>query len=218
VVGKKSFYSDLKQSENDMQRTVEQIVRAKIAYGKYGEAFFVSSFPQFDVEYVTKLLARFEKEGLITRIAKGVYVKARNTRFGIIYPSAFELVKEIAKRDKAHVIPTGDTAANRLGFSTQVPMNANFLTSGTPRILKLGNRTVTLKHGVPKHFAYQGKLMPELVQALRSIGEENITEADEKRIVQLLHETPETETIEHDLLLAPVWVRQLIKRNIKKQE
>lgn len=198
-----------------MQKTVEQRIRVKISYAKYGEVFFVSSFPLFDVEYVTKLLAQYEKEGLITRISKGVYVKAKKTQFGVIYPSAFELVKEIAKRDKAIVFPTGETAANRLGFSTQVPMNACFITSGTPRKLKLGNRTVTLKHGVPKNFAYKGKLMPELVQALRSIGEENITEAMEKRVAQLLSETPEIETIEHDLLLAPVWVRQIIKRNLK---
>ncbi|MBO5780211.1 MAG: hypothetical protein J6R27_03790 [Muribaculaceae bacterium] len=201
-----------------MQRTVEQKIRAKITYAKYGEVFFVSSFPQFDVEYVTKLLAMYEKEGLITRIAKGVYVKAKKTRFGVVYPSAFELVTEIAKRDKAIVFPTGETAANRLGFSTQVPMNACFITSGTPRKLKLGNRTVTLKHGVPKNFAYKGKLMPELVQALRSIGEENITDAVDKRVAQLLYETPELETIEHDLLLAPVWIRQIIKKNIKNQK
>lgn len=198
-----------------MQKTVEHKVRAKITYAKYGEVFFVSTFHQFDVEYVTKLLAQFEKEGLITRIAKGVYVKAKKTRFGVVYPSAFELVTEIAKRDKAKIFPTGDTAANRLGFSTQVPMNASFLTSGSSRKLKLGNRTVTLTHGSPKKFAYKGKLMPELVQALRSIGEDNITENVEKRVAQLLSATLETETIEHDLLLAPVWVRQIIKRNLK---
>ncbi len=198
-----------------MQKTVEHKVRAKITYARYGEVFFVSTFHQFDVEYVTKLLAQFEKEGLITRIAKGVYVKAKKTRFGVVYPSAFELVTEIAKRDKAKIFPTGDTAANRLGFSTQVPMNASFLTSGSSRKLKLGNRTVTLTHGSPKKFAYKGKLMPELVQALRSIGEDNITESVEKRVAQLLSATFETETIEHDLLLAPVWVRQIIKRNLK---
>ena len=198
-----------------MQRTVEHKVKAKITYARYGEVFFVSTFYQFDVEYVTKLLAQFEKEGLITRIAKGVYVKVKKTRFGVVYPSAFELVTEIAKRDKAKIFPTGDTAANRLGFSTQVPMNASFLTSGSSRKLKLGNRTVTLTHGSPKKFAYKGKLMPELVQALRSIGEDNITESVEKRVAQLLSATPETETIEHDLLLAPVWVRQIIKRNLK---
>lgn len=200
-----------------MQDTVEQKIRAKITYAKYGEVFFVSSFPRFNVEYVTKLLAQFEKEGLITRLAKGIYVKARKTRFGVVYPPIFEIAREIAKRDKARIISTGDTAANKLGFSTQVPMNACFLTSGSSRKLTLGGRTITLKHASPKNFAYRGKLMPELVQAFRSIGENNITEADEKRVSQLLHETPEEETIEHDLLLAPVWVRQIIRRNINKQ-
>ncbi len=198
-----------------MQNTVEYKVRTKITHSRYGVVFFVSSFPKFDVEYVTKLLAQFEKEGLITRIAKGVYVKAKITRFGVVYPSAFELVKEIAKRDKAEILSTGDTAANRLGFSTQVPMNASFLTSGSSRKLKLGNRTVTLTHGSPKNFAYKGKLMPELVQAIRSIGEDNITDVVERRVAQLLSATPEVETMEHDLLLAPIWVRQIIKRNLK---
>ena len=137
-----------------MENTVVQQIRKRITRSKFGEIFFVSSFSQYDVEYVTKLLAQFEKEGLITRIAKGVYVKARKTRFGTLYPSAYELVTEIAKRDKAKVIPTGATAANRLGFSTQVPMNTIFLTTGSGRKLKLGNRTVTLKHGAPKNFAF----------------------------------------------------------------
>lgn len=201
-----------------MQNTVEYKVRRTLTRVRYGTVLFTSSFPQFDLEYVTKLLAQFEKEGLITRIAKGIYVKAKKTRFGVIYPSAFELVTEIAKRDKAKIIPTGETAANRLGFSTQIPMNTCFLTSGSSRTLSLGNRTVTLTHGAPKNFAYKGKLMPELVQALRSIGENNITEAVEKRVAQLLNETPETTTIEHDLLLTPLWIRQIIKRNIKKND
>ena len=201
-----------------MQNAVVEKIRSKITHARFGEVFFASSFPKYDVEYVTKLLAVFEKEGLITRISKGVYVKARKTRFGILYPSAFELVTEIAKRDKAVIIPTGVTAANRLGFSTQVPMNTSFLTTGSSRKLTLGNRTVTLKHGAPKNFAFRGKLMRELVQALRSIGENNITQEDERQIAKLLAESSEKDTIEQDLLLAPVWMRQLIKRNTKGQD
>ena len=201
-----------------MQNAVVEKIRSKITHARFGEVFFESSFPKYDVEYVTKLLAVFEKEGLITRIAKGVYVKVRKTRFGILYPSAFELVSQIAKRDKAVIIPSGATAANRLGFSTQVPMNTSFLTTGSSRKLKLGNRTVTLKHGAPKNFAFRGKLMRELVQALRSIGENNITQEDERQIAKLLAESPEKNTVEQDLLLAPVWMRQLIKRNMKGQD
>lgn len=199
-----------------MENTVAQQIRKRIAYCKYGKVFFVSSFPKYDIEYVTKLLAAFEKEGLITRISKGVYVKARKTRFGTLYPSAYELAAEIAKRDKAMIIPTGATAANRLGLSTQVPMNTIFLTTGSSRKLKLGNRTVILKHGAPKNFAFRGKLMPELVQALQSIGEHNITQAVITKIGQILAETPETDTFEHDLLLAPIWMRQVIMKGTQQ--
>ncbi|MBS6661663.1 hypothetical protein KZO58_08980 [Prevotella histicola] len=200
-----------------MQSTVIDRVKSRISHSKFGEVFFVSSFPEYDVEYVTKLLSILEKEGTITRISKGVYVKARKTRFGTLYPSASELVREIAKRDKAAVIATGDTAANQLGLSTQVPMNSTFLTTGSSRKLTLGKRTVTLKHGAPKNFAFKGKLIQDIVQALRSIGEQNLTPENERQIAKLLAESPEKETIEHDLRLAPVWMRNIINRNKPKE-
>lgn len=199
-----------------MQSAVIDRVKSRISHSKFGEVFFVSSFPEYDVEYVTKLLSILEKEGTITRISKGVYVKARKTRFGTLYPSASELVREIAKRDKAAVIATGDTAANQLGLSTQVPMNSTFLTTGSSRKLTLGKRTVTLKHGAPKNFAFKGKLIQDIVQALRSIGEQNLTPENERQIAKLLAESPEKETIEHDLRLAPVWMRNIINRNKPK--
>ena len=200
-----------------MQSTVIDRVKSRISHSKFGEVFFVSSFPEYDVEYVTKLLFILEKEGTITRISKGVYVKARKTRFGTLYPSASELVREIAKRDKAAVIATGDTAANQLGLSTQVPMNSTFLTTGSSRKLTLGKRTVTLKHGAPKNFAFKGKLIQDIVQALRSIGEQNLTPENERQIAKLLAESSEKETIEHDLRLAPVWMRNIINRNKPKE-
>ena len=200
-----------------MEDAVIQKIRNRITRAKFGEVFFVSSFPKYDVEYVTKLLAQFEKEGLITRVAKGVYVKAKKTRFGLLYPTVYELVNEIAKRDKAKVIPTGATAENRLGFTTQVPMNYCFLATSSGRKLKLGNRMVRLQHGAPKNFAFKGCLMQEMVQALRSIGQKNITADVEARIGQLFAEKPENDTIAHDLLLAPVWMRELIEKNRKKQ-
>ena len=196
-----------------MKETVSQKVRNRIVHGKFGEIFFVSSFPKYDVEYTTKLLSLFEKEGLITRIAKGVYAKVKKTRFGILYPSVYELVEQIAKRDKAKVIPTGETAANRLGFSTQIPMNTTFLTSGSPRKLILNGRTITLKHGAPKNFAYKNKLIAELVQALRSIGEYNITPENKDTITKIFTNIQNSDLVEHDLFLAPFWIQKLIKKN-----
>ena len=79
AIGNICNYSDQNQTNIYMQDAVVNKIKSKIAHGKFGEVYFVSSFPQYDVEYVTKLLAIFEHEGLISRIAKGVYVKARKT-------------------------------------------------------------------------------------------------------------------------------------------
>ena len=39
-----------------MQTTVQQKIRRMITRLKYGTVLFASSFPQFDVEYVTKFI------------------------------------------------------------------------------------------------------------------------------------------------------------------
>jgi len=76
---------------------------------------------------------------------------------------------------------------------------------------------VTLLHGALKNFAFKGRLMREMVQALRSIGLKNIKAEVETKIGQLLAEQPENDTIAHEFLLVPVWMRELINRNRKKQ-
>lgn len=48
-----------------MQDAVVNKIKSKIAHGKFGEVYFVSSFPQYDVEYVTKLLAILQKNQLL---------------------------------------------------------------------------------------------------------------------------------------------------------
>ena len=62
------------------------------------------------------------------------------------------MVQAIATRDNAQVLPSGMTALNILGLSTQVPMNYTYLTTGSERTVKLANRLVTLKRGGPQEF------------------------------------------------------------------
>lgn len=200
------------------QQTDAEKIKRIITRGKYGSVYFASSFPGFNIEYVSKLLAQFEKEGLIVRISKGIYLKARQTKFGIAYPPIVDIVREIAKRDKAKVIPTGETAANMLGFSEQVPMKTCFLTIGTHRTLQLGSRTVQLKNVAPKNFEYHNEVLNILVQALRSIGEDNVTENMKSRIPNILKDVPKDKKLESDLTIAPAWIRKIIHEMIKEDD
>lgn len=191
-------------------------VRREITRGKYGAIFSSSSFPELTANYATKLLSAFEKEGLVVRISKGVYLKARKTRFGVSYPPIEEIVSQIAKRDKARIFPTGDTASNMLGLSEQVPTKTCFLTSGTARNLNIGGRTVELKRAAPKNFAYSNEMVGVLTQALRSIGEENITDEIKAKIPAILSTVERDKRFEADLKLAPAWIEKLILELIKR--
>lgn len=210
-----------KDSAFNMKGNIKEVsdkerIRREVTRGKYGLIFTPSSFPCLTANYATKLLSAFEKEGLLVRIAKGVYLKARRTRFGVSYPPIEEIVSQIAKRDKAKIFPTGDTAANMLGFSEQVPMKTCFLTSGTARDLNIGGRIVELKRAAPKNFAYNNEIMGVLVQALRCIRKENITDEIMAKIPAILADVERDRRFDADLKLAPAWIEKLILERIKR--
>ena len=53
-------------------------------------------------------------------------------------------------------------------------------------------------------------MLPVLVQALKAIKEENLTEEHLGIIRRLLEDRPQQDTWQHDIRLAPVWIRKLL--------
>ena len=186
--------------------TVYKQIESKVLKSKDGTLFFTSSFPDYDEEYVGQVLSGLCRKDILVRIAFGIYLKPVRSRFGIVYPQPSELVAAIARRDKAKILPSGNTAAYHLGLTTQVPMR-----SGSARVIKIGNRSIALKRSVPRNFAYKDPMLPVLVQALKAIKEENLTEEHLGIIRRLLEDRPQQQdTWQHDIRLAPVWIRKLL--------
>ena len=194
---------------------VINIIKQRIDEADNGTLFFNNSFPEFDDEYVGQILSNLAKQGVIHHLSRGVYLKAEGTRFGLVYPPLEAIAEAIARRDNAQVIPTGAMAQNILGLSTQVPMNAVFLTSGSARKIQLGGRTITFRRAVPKNFAVKGRYTSLIVQALRSIGEGNMTADDLAQVEELIKNHPEPDTIEQDLAAMPTWIRRIFVRTLK---
>lgn len=197
--------------------TVKERIAKAIGRSKEGTLFFNNSFPEFDDVYVREILTDLCRQELIVRISQGIYVKPMRSRFGIVYPPVGDIVKGIAKRDKAKILPTGNTALNQLGLSEQVPMNSEYITSGSAREIKLGKRTVRLRRSVPKNFEYKGEVMPVLVQAMKAIGQENLTDEHRGILRKLMEEFPEEKTWQSDLQLAPAWIRKELT-NLRKEK
>ncbi len=177
-----------------------------------GEVFFISDFVELgNYEAVRKALQRLVKDGKIGRIAKGIYFLPKvHERLGLIYPHAEQIAKAIAKRDKARIIATGSTALNMLGLSTQIPMKVVFLTDGSARNIKIGNQTIQFKRTNPKNLSIEHRLSNLIIQALKEIGEKNISTDQINKIHNIIEESGERELVYENLKNAPVWVQKAI--------
>lgn len=172
---------------------------------------FRSDFPEYHTEFVGSVLSELTTEGMLVKIAHGIYAKPRNSRFGVVIPSVDKVVQAIAVRDNAEVLPSGMTALNALGLSTQVPMNYTYLTTGSERTINLSNRKVVLKRGVPKNFCYGTRLISLLVQALKALKKENVGESELNVIRQLMLKETDKETLVKDVDMMPAWMKRIIK-------
>jgi len=202
----------------NMEDNISQKIRERVNHIEIGNLFTINDFEDINNDsLVTRTLSRLQNENSIVRVATGIYVNPKKTQFGILYPTIDQIAQKIAERDKAQIMPTGDTALNILGFSTQVPMNAVYITNGAKRKVKVGNRNIIFKNVVQKNFQFKGKLLPLIIIALKELGEKNVSEEIKNKITKLISysNAEERETMMFDLYLSPVWIKELLLPIIK---
>lgn len=194
-----------------LKTTMANDIAEHISKSKPGALFFVSDFKTSrDNKAVSRIMVALEARGEIERIGNGIYCKPIRTQFGKLYPSIEEIVAHIAKRDHVQVLPSGITAENQLGFSTQVPVTHFYITSGSSRQVIIKGQGVFFKRAVPRNFAFKNKLMAILAQALKSIGQKRIGNNEIAVIRELFSKNPDMSHLDHDLLLLPTWMRKIV--------
>lgn len=166
-------------------------------------------------EAIRKALDRLEDKKVIVRVAHGIYVRPRiSPLIGPLTPTAEEIAEAIAKRDRIRIVPTGSYALNALGLSTQVPINIVLLTDGSPREIRVGKRKIKFKRTTPKNLLAKGKISKLVIQALKEIGNGKVSDEDESKILELLKKE-NTMDLKHDLALAPVWIKKIMKKALE---
>lgn len=175
-----------------------------------GQLLFISDFADIgDYDTVRKSLQRLACKSLIIRLSKGVYYYPKTDKtLGVIYPSAEQIGKAIAKRDKARIIPTGSYALYMLGLSNQVPMNIVYLTDGSARKIKINNQTILFKKTSPKNLSSEHPLSILIIQGLKEKGKDHITKNDLKKLKEIIVRSGEIEKIRTDMRIAPIWIQK----------
>ena len=194
-----------------MAESIENQILNQIKKSKNGLLYFVADFSLLgNSKSVNKALERLTLSGELCRIAMGIYVRpVKNKLLGIVLPDIEDIAIAIAKRDKARIIPTGSYALYKLGLTTQVPLNIVYYTDGSARKIKIGKQIITFKRTTAKNLSVKGNISKLAIQALRTIGKDQITD-DEIRSIKEKLKIEKAEHLQHDLNLAPEWIKKLI--------
>jgi hypothetical protein len=197
-------------------KQIESILKKK----KRGEILFILDFLETsDYDTVRKSLQRLTDKGILIRLSKGIYYYPKNDKLlGLVYPSAEQIGNAIAKRDKARIIPTGSYAMYRLGLSTQVPMNVVYLTDGSARKVQIGKQTIVFKKTSPKNLSAKHQLSNLIIQGLRAIGKENITQSHITKIKKIIFDSKEMNILHNDIPDAPVWIQKIVLEILREIE
>lgn len=184
-------------------------IRNTIERNGPGRLYMVQDFADLNNDgLVTRALSRLENEGMLIRLAQGLYLYPARNKYGILFPTIEKIAYAIAEKDKARIIPSGLTALNRLGLSTQVATNAVYITDATARELAIGNRKIIFKRAAPRNFAYKSDLFPMVVAAMKEFGKDGVTDEHLKIIKQVIGKYGDIDEIRYDYNIAPQWIKK----------
>jgi hypothetical protein len=201
----------MKTARKHSQSIDSQILGAITQRG-LGSVFVPAEFLELGSrEAVDIALHRLTRKGTIRRLARGVYdFPKEHPALGLLSPSADVVAKALAGRDRTRIQPAGAYAANALGLTEQVPAKAVFLTDGPSRTVKIGPTTIQLRHTTAKNMETAGRLSGMLIQALRELGREHLSDARREHLKRTIPVNERRELLK-DLRLAPAWMHPIFR-------
>ncbi|MBI2422411.1 MAG: hypothetical protein HYV27_06245 [Candidatus Hydrogenedentes bacterium] len=123
-------------------------------------------------------LSRLSADGRIRRVMHGVYDYPAYSRVrqGPASPNPDAIARAIARAHGWTLVPSGETALNLLGLSTQVPARWLYFSDGPTKTYEWEGGALHFRRRTNKE---TGKLSPKtalLVQALKALGEAHVDE------------------------------------------
>ncbi len=194
-----------------------QILR-KITRFRKGKLIFPTDFKGLGSEGAIKMtLLRLTREGKLKKVAHGIYVVPKiDPNLGQINPPMEEIAEAIAERDHAQIRPAGAFALNKLGLSTQVPMNLVYITDGAPRYIKIGKRGIRFKTTTARNLTYRGRISGLVIQAFKELGPKKVTVEMISKVESLLaNENPDV--ILADAKKSPYWISKILFSALKSK-
>ena len=190
-----------------------EIISDKINSFDSHKVFFANDF--LDIasnSTVRQILKRLADEDKIKRVIDGFYYNPSYSEligeFEAV--SIHELAIAIARKYNWNIAPYNSTALNLLGLSTQVPTHYKYISSGRYKEYKIGDTILEFKKVNPGEIANMSLKTATVIQAIKSLGKEDIT----REVIQKIRENlSEKERIDlmNESKSVPAWIYEVIR-------
>ena len=183
------------------------------------KVFFANDFLDIaSYETVRKTLNRMVNERKIQRVIDGFYYNPTYSELIGEYEavSIHELALAIARKYNWNIAPYSSIALNLLGLSTQVPTHYKYISSGRYKEYKIGDTILEFKKVNPGEIANMSLKTATVIQAIKSLGKEDINDQVIKKIRENLTEK-EKINLMNEAKSVPAWIYEVI-REISEDE
>ena len=190
-----------------------EIISDKINSFDSHKVFFANDFLDIASNVtVRQILKRLADEDKIKRVIDGFYYNSSYSELIGEYEavSIHELALAIARKYNWNIAPCSSTALNLIGLSTQVPTHYKYISSGRYKKYTIGDTVLEFKKINPGEIANMSLKTATVIQAIKSLGKENIN----SEVIQKLRENL-TEKEKLDLMneskSVPSWIYEVIR-------
>lgn len=182
------------------------IIRDRIM-GSGDHYWTYADFTDLPPAAVSQTLSRLTRDGEIKRVRKGIYYRPKQTVIGESRPSPI-ILNRLLLGDEAR--PTGITAANLLGFTTQNPGRPTYAISKSHAPTNLPGVKVTVRR--PARNTDLDVKQGALLEFLRDRGStSDLNPVDTvRKLVDILHDVMDFEKLADAAMMEPPRVRAML--------
>lgn len=166
-------------------------ILTRIEKAEAGAVFIGSDFIDIaNSETVRRNMNRLVEQGIIRRVIRGVFEKPKYSKFLGEYVAVDpdEVAKALARAYQWTIIPCGETALNMLGLSTQVPAVWCYFSDGPYKTYEWDSTRIEFKRRSNKEITGLSYMTALVIQALKTLGKENVTEEIVEKLSMKLSE------------------------------
>jgi hypothetical protein len=173
---------------------------------------------KFSRSQADNLLSELVKQGKIRRVTRGIYDYHKYSELlqQTLSPDIDQVARAFARKFNWRIEVSGDSALNMLGLSTQVVAKYVYLSDGPNRSYEIMGTTLEFKKSSLKNIGFKYKESSLIVQALKTLGQENITKSTIQKIRKQINEKM-CEKILKDTRTATSWIYETIKEICTKE-